>query len=347
MARTILHIDMDCFYAAIEEREDPSLKGKPVGVGGRSMRGVLTTANYEARKFGCHSAMPVFKAMEKCPQLILVPVQFELYREESRKIRSIFARFTELVEPLSLDEAYLDVSDLESNGAAIAREIRNQIREELRLTASAGIAPNKMLAKVASDWEKPDGQFEIASSEIAEFMLTLPVKRIPGVGRKMAEKLASLGVSACGDLQRFERVDLARRFGKWGSELFDLARGRDERPVRVTRERKSVSTENTFRENRETLEQLNEAIQPMIRELAESLAEKHQERRIKSQVVKLKFADFETTTAERAGSRVDPVVFLELLAEAWRRGQGRAVRLLGVGVKFADQETEAQMELGI
>lgn len=347
MARTILHIDMDCFYAAIEEREDPSLKGKPVGVGGRSMRGVLTTANYEARKFGCHSAMPVFKAMEKCPQLILVPVQFELYREESRKIRSIFARFTELVEPLSLDEAYLDVSDLESNGAAIAREIRNQIREELRLTASAGIAPNKMLAKVASDWEKPDGQFEIVSSEIAEFMLTLPVKRIPGVGRKMAEKLASLGVSTCGDLQRFERVDLARRFGKWGSELFDLARGRDERPVRVTRERKSVSTENTFRENRETLEQLNEAIQPMIRELAESLAEKHQERRIKSQVVKLKFADFETTTAERAGSRVDPVVFLELLAEAWRRGQGRAVRLLGVGVKFADQETEAQMELGI
>lgn len=347
MDRTILHIDMDCFYAAIEERENPLLRGKPVGVGGRSMRGVLTTANYEARKFGCHSAMPVFKALEKCPQLILVPVQFELYREESRKIRSIFARFTELVEPLSLDEAYLDVSDLESNGAAIAREIRNQIREELRLTASAGIAANKMLAKVASDWEKPDGQFEIRSSEVAEFMLTLPVKRIPGVGRKMAEKLARLGVSTCGDLQRFERVELARRFGKWGSELYDLARGIDDRPVRVTRERKSVSTENTFRENRETLEQLEEAIQPMIRELAESLLEKHQERRIKSQVVKLKFADFETTTAERAGSRVDAVVLLELLAEAWSRGQGRAVRLLGVGVKFADQETEAQMELGI
>lgn len=347
MTRKILHIDMDCFYAAIEEREDPSLKGKPVGVGGRSMRGVLTTANYEARKFGCHSAMPVFKAMEKCPQLILVPVQFDLYREESRKIRSIFARFTEMVEPLSLDEAYLDVSELESSGAAIAREIRNQIREELRLTASAGIAPNKMLAKVASDWEKPDGQFEITVDQIAEFMLTLPVKKIPGVGRKMMEKLTTLGVSTCGDMQRYERVDLARRFGRWGSELYDLCRGEDERPVTVSRERKSVSTETTFRENRESLEQLDEAIGPMIRELAESLSGKHQERRIKSQVVKLKFADFETTTAERASSAADPAVYAELLAEAWSRGAGRSVRLLGVGVKFADQEAEAQMELGL
>ena len=347
MARKILHIDMDCFYAAVEERENPALKGKPVGVSGNSMRGVLTTANYEARKFGCRSAMPVFMAKEKCPQLILVPIRFELYREESRKIRSILARFTEVIEPLSLDEAYLDVSELESSGEAVAREIRNQIREELRITASAGIAPNKMLAKVASDWKKPDGQFAIHEEEVAEFMLTLPVKKIPGVGKKMAARLLELSVSTCGDLQRFERVDLASRFGKWGSELYDLCRGQDLRPVVVERERKSVSNETTFRENLTSLEQLDEALHPMVRELSESLQGKHKERRIKSLVVKLKFADFETTTAERAGNGSDLTVFTVLLAEAWGRGAGRAVRLLGVGVKFAEQGSDSQMELGL
>ncbi|MDQ8192473.1 DNA polymerase IV [Roseibacillus persicicus] len=345
MPRTILHIDMDCFYAAIEERDNPALRGKPVGVGGRSQRGVLTTANYEARKFGCHSAMPVFKALEKCPHLILVPVRFDVYREESQKIRAIFGRFTELIEPLSLDEAYLDVSALRSDGSAVAREVRNQIREETGLTASAGIAPNKMLAKVASDWEKPDGQFAISESEVADFVHTLPVKKIPGVGSKMAEKLAAIQVQTCGDLQSFERVELARRFGKWGSELYDLSRGVDERPVRTERERKSVSTETTFRENRTTLEELDDSMPPLLESLRDSLGGKHRDRRIKSLVVKLKFADFETTTAERAHGRVDAALFTELLQEAWLRGQGRAVRLLGVGVKFAPKEEKTQLEL--
>lgn len=336
---------MDCFYAAIEERDHPELRGKPVGVGGHSQRGVLTTANYEARKFGCHSAMPVFKALEKCPHLVLVPVRFEVYREESQKIRAIFGRFTDLIEPLSLDEAYLDVSALQTDGAAVAREIRTQIFEETRLTASAGIAPNKMLAKVTSDWEKPNGQFVIRESEVADFVKTLPVKKIPGVGRKMEEKLSRLQVVTCGDLQGFERVDLARRFGKWGSELYDLCRGLDERPVSNQRERKSVSKETTFRENRTSLEALDESLAPLLESLRSSLSGKLHDRRIKSLVVKLKFADFETTTAERAGGRVDQVVFNELLQEAWQRGEGRAVRLLGVGVKFASQEEKTQLEL--
>ncbi|MGJ8723509.1 MAG: DNA polymerase IV [Roseibacillus sp.] len=347
MSRTILHIDMDCFYAAIEERDDPKLRGKPVGVGGRSQRGVLTTANYEARKFGCHSAMPVFMALEKCPHLVLVPTRFEVYREESQKIRAIFGRFTELIEPLSLDEAFLDVSALQTDGEAVAREIRHQIEEETRLTASAGIAPNKMLAKVASDWEKPNGQFAVRVEEVADFVRVLPVKKIPGVGRKMAEKLAVLQVASCGDLQAFERVELARRFGKWGSELYDLCRGVDERLVRVERERKSVSKETTFRENRTSLEALDESLAPLLVSLREALSGKHQERRIKSLVVKLKFADFETTTAERAGGAVDGVTFAELLQEAWQRGEGRAVRLLGVGVKFAAKEEKTQLELGL
>lgn len=338
---------MDCFYAAIEERDDPKLRGKPVGVGGRSQRGVLTTANYEARKFGCHSAMPVFKALEKCPHLVLVPVRFDVYREESQKIRAIFGRFTEMIEPLSLDEAYLDVSALQTDGEAVAREIRHQIEEETGLTASAGIAPNKMLAKVASDWEKPNGQFAIQEEEVAEFMKTLSVKKIPGVGRKMAEKLTAMGVKSCGDLQRFERVELARRFGKWGSELYDLSRGQDERPVSNQRERKSVSKETTFRENRTSLEALDESLIPLLEDLRKALLGKHQERQIKSLVVKLKFADFETTTAERAGGMLDRVVFAELLQEAWQRGGGRAVRLLGVGVKFASKGERTQLELGL
>ena len=289
--------------------------------------------------------MPVYMALEKCPHLVLVPIRPEVYREESQKIRAIFGRFTELIEPLSLDEAFLDVSALQTDGEAVAREIRTQIYEETGLTASAGIAPNKMLAKVASDWEKPNGQFVIREEEVGEFVKTLPVKKIPGVGSKMAEKLTALKVTSCGDLQVYERVELARRFGKWGSELYDLCRGVDARLVNSERESKSVSKETTFRENRTTLEALDESISPLLESLRKALAGKHRERRIKSLVVKLKFADFETTTAERAGGSVAEVVFTELLQEAWQRGEGRAVRLLGVGVKFAAKEKKQQLEL--
>ena len=342
--RKIIHIDMDCFYAAIEERDDPALQGKPVAVAGKDRRSVLTTANYEARKFGCRSAMPVFKALELCPHLTLVPVRFEAYRAESSKIRAIFGRFTEMIEPLSLDEAYLDVSHLQSGGAAIAREIRAQIFEETGLAASAGISSNKLIAKIASDWNKPNGQFEVKPDEIPAFIAALPVGRLWGVGRKMREKLAALSVESCGDLQQIERIELARRFGKWGLELWELCRGIDERPVTPDRTRKSLSSEMTFSENIQVVSALIPPMRGMIEGLAEDLAAKHSDRVIRSLVVKLKFADFERTTAERAWHALDTSVFEDLLSEAWKRGNNRAVRLLGVGVRFEDPKDEAQME---
>ncbi|WAC18180.1 DNA polymerase IV [Luteolibacter sp. SL250] len=343
--RKIIHIDMDCFYAAIEERENPSLKGKPLAVGGSIRRGVLTTANYEARKYGCRSAMPVFKALELCPHLTLVPVRFDFYRAESSRIRAIFGRFTDVIEPLSLDEAYLDVSHLETKGAAIAREIRAQIREERGLTASAGIARNKLVAKIASEWNKPDGQHEVTPEEFDAFIAALPVGKLWGVGKKMAGKLASLGVATCADLQKIDKIELAKRFGKWGLELWDLARGIDDRPVETERIRKSVSSENTFSENIETLPALIPHLRGLVEGLAEELAERYPDRTIRSLVVKLKFADFEQTTAERAWHVLEPAIYEELAAEAWRRGNNRPVRLLGAGVRFEDPKDQEQMEL--
>lgn len=342
--RKIIHIDMDCFYAAIEERENPALRGKPVGVGGSERRGVLTTANYEARKYGCRSAMPVFKALELCPQLILVPVRFDLYRSVSARVRAIFGRFTDLIEPLSLDEAYLDVSHLQSDGAAVAREIRAQIFEETGLTASAGIAPNKLIAKIASDWHKPNGQKQVTQEEIPAFLENLPVGRIWGVGKKMREKLTPLGIETCGDLQKLDQIELSRRFGKWGIELWHLCRGIDDRMVTPDRTRKSVSSEMTFSENITVVTALIPPMRGMIEGLLEDLAKSHADRTIRSLVVKMKFEDFNRTTAERAGHVVDPAIFEELLAEAWRRGNSRAVRLLGVGVRFVDPQEVEQLE---
>ncbi len=336
---------MDCFYAAIEERENPALRGKPVGVGGSDRRGVLTTANYEARKFGCHSAMPVFKALAACPHLILVPVRFDLYRSVSARIRAIFGRFTPMIEPLSLDEAYLDVSHLQSDGAAVAREIRAQIFEETGLTASAGISSNKLIAKIASDWHKPNGQKQVGADEIAAFMAALPVGRIWGVGKKMREKLNAIGVESCADLQAFDQIELARRFGKWGIELWQLCRGIDDRQVVPHRTRKSVSSETTFSENIGSLVGLVPTMSELLEGLCDDVAGHHADRLLRSLVVKLKFADFEQTTAERAGQVFDAAVFEELLAEAWKRGNDRPVRLLGVGVRFHDPGQSRQMEM--
>jgi len=342
--RKIIHIDMDCFYAAIEERENPALCGRPVAVGGSRRRGVLTTANYKAREYGCRSAMPVYKALELCPHLVLVPVRFDLYRAESARIRAIFGRFTEVIEPLSLDEAYLDVSHLRSGGAAIAREIRTQIREETGLAASAGIGPNKMVAKIASDWNKPDGQFEVTGDEVDAFVAALPVGRLWGVGKRSREELATLGVETCADLRKFDRMELGRRFGKWGLELWNLCRGLDDRPVQPDRTRKSLGSEETFSENLPTVLAGIPPMRALLEGLKEDLARHHPDRVVKSLVVKLKFADFTRTTAERAHPRIDEAIFEELLTEAWKRGEGRPVRLIGVALKFEDPESIEQME---
>ncbi len=342
MVRKIIHLDMDCFYAAIEVRDNPALAGKPVGVGGSSGRGVLTTANYEARKYGCRSAMPVFKARQLCPEIILTPVRFEVYQRESARIRAIFARYTQVIQPLSLDEAYLDVSHRPESGAALAREIRRTIFEESGLTASAGIAPNKMLAKIASDWNKPNGQLEIRAEEVDDFMRGLRVGKLQGVGQKGRETLASMGIQTCGDLQSFSKVELAERLGRWGLELYERCRGRDDREVSVDRTRKSLSKERTFRENIDDLSWLKTVLHQLRAEVAEAAAKKA-EREIKSRVVKLKFEDFTQTTAEKAGAEMAEEVYENLLTVAWERGRGKSVRLLGVGVKFEDEEEQLDL----
>lgn len=325
---------MDCFYAAIELRERPELVGKPVAVGGTSGRGVLTTCNYEARKFGCHSAMPAFKAKRLCPDLVMLPVRFDLYRKESARIREIFAEFTDLIEPLSLDEAYLDVSHLESEASSVAWEIRNRIRERTQLTASAGIAPNKFLAKIASDWEKPDGQFEVREEEKLEFLETLPVKKIWGVGKRTAERLNEAGLHTCGDLRQRTEMELMQRFGKFGRSLYRLCRGIDERTVNPNRERKSVSNERTFRENLTSVEEGLGKLGELVDELREDYDKRHSDRVIRECVVKLKFEDFKITSAQRAAETIEAEMFDELLAEAWERGEGKSVRLIGAGVRF-------------
>ena len=331
---------MDCFYAAIEVRDRPALKGKPVGVGGaRDRRGVLTTCNYEARAFGVRSAMPTFMALQRCPELIVLPTRFDVYRREATIVREILHRFSPLVEPLSLDEAYLDVSAYPEPPGALAQTIRDLIFEKTKLTASAGIGPNKLIAKIASTMRKPNGQLEVTAAEVPEFMINLSVREIWGIGEKTEKRLQELGVRTCGELQRFSRRELVELFGKFGSELFDLCRGADDRPVEPDRPRRSLSTEETFISDLETLEQCEERLGELFEELMADLAQKETERKVSKIFVKLKFADFTRTTAERAGLEPTLPSFRTLLAEAFAR-TGKKVRLIGIGVRFSDNERE-------
>jgi DNA polymerase IV len=344
--RAIIHLDMDCFYAAIEVRDKPSLAGKPVAVGGaRDRRGVLTTCNYEARKYGVRSAMPTFQALAKCPSLIVMPTRFEVYRKESAKIREILSRFTSLIEPLSLDEAFLDVSNHGGDPEALAYLIRQLIFQQTRLTASAGIAPNKMLAKVASDIKKPDGQFTIRPEEISGFMRELPVRKLWGIGAKSTEKFVKLGISTCGDLQRLSRIELYEWFGKFGLELYSLCRGIDRREVEPHRERKSLSNEQTFTVDLTSVPQCEARIPDLYEELVADLKKTGAEGRIKAVFVKIRFADFTRTTVERAGLPLEMESYLMLLREGLSR-KALGVRLLGLGVRFENEPASraAQME---
>jgi len=338
---------MDCFYAAIEVRDKPSLAGKPVAVGGaRDRRGVLTTCNYEARKYGVRSAMPTFQALQKCPHLIVMPTRFEVYRRESARIREILARFTSLVEPLSLDEAFLDVSDHDGDPEALAYLIRQLIFQQTQLTASAGIGPNKMLAKIASETNKPNGQFAIREKEVDEFMRELPIGKLWGIGAKSAEKLAKLGISTCGDFQKHSRIQLYEWFGKFGLELYSLCRGIDLREVEPHRERKSLSNERTFTVDLTSVPQCEARIPDLYEELVTDLKNAGGEDRIKAVFVKIRFADFTRTTVERAGLPLRMESFLTLLREGLGR-KGLGVRLLGLGVRFEEEPSSsaAQLEL--
>jgi DNA polymerase-4 len=278
-------------------------------------------------------------AMQRCPQLIVLPTRFDVYRREAAVVREILHRFSPLVEPLSLDEAYLDVTTHSGEPGPLAQIIRDLIFQKTKLTASAGIGPNKLIAKIASTMRKPNGQLEVTLPEVPDFMTDLPVREIWGIGAKTEKKLQDLGVKTCGEMQRFTRPELVDLFGKFGSELFDLCRGIDDRPVEPDRPRKSLSTEETFVSDLETFEQCEERLGELFEELMADLAQKETERRITKIFVKLKFADFTRTTAERAGLEPTLDSLRTLLAEAFAR-TGKKVRLIGIGVRFAETERE-------
>ncbi|KTC68088.1 DNA polymerase IV [Legionella birminghamensis] len=348
MTRKIIHIDMDCFYAAIEMRDFPELADKPLAVGGDSRRrGVISTCNYRARQFGVRSAMATAQALKLCPQLVLQPVRMEVYQQESQYIRAIFADYTNLIEPLSLDEAYLDVTEsTKCQGSAtwIAREIRARIYETRQLTASAGIAPNKSLAKIASDWNKPNGQMVIRPEDIASFILKLPVRRLFGVGPKLEEKLKSLNINTCADLQQYSADYLTAKFGIMGLRLYELARGIDNRPVNPERVRKSISVEETYSQDLAGIDACLSALPALIARLEIRIQRSGEQSNIHGLFVKLKFSDFQQTTVERLGSQIDLRLLHQLIQEGFSR-KSMPVRLLGIGVKLKQNNSKESIQL--
>lgn len=350
--RKIIHIDMDCFYAAVEVRENPKLIGKPVAVGGSpNSRAVVAACNYEAREFGIHSAMPMSQAFHRCPALITTPVHMDLYKQISRDIHQIFQDYTDIIEPLSLDEAYLDVSDtLRCNGSAtlMAEEIRQRIYDSQQLTASAGIAPNKFLAKVGSDWNKPNGQKVITPDEVKEFVKQLPVKAISGVGKVTAKRMQDMGLQTCEDLYQLGLDDLIEAFGRFGMQLYQYSQGIDHRPVQTHRIRKSLSVEDTFAEDLPNLESCLLELSTLYDELLRryEIARKSQRLIPKALFVKLRFSDFETTTIQMLGSKPNKTAYMRLCADAWQRGK-RPVRLVGLGLQFNPPDMPQQLDLDL
>jgi DNA polymerase-4 len=335
--RKIVHIDMDAFYASVEQRDDPQLRGKPVVVAWRGKRSVVCAASYEARRFGVRSAMPAVRAEHLCPSAVFLPPDFPRYRAVSREVREIFKRHTDLIEPLSLDEAYLDVSENKTGlptATQVARAIREQIRTELNLTASAGVAPNKFLAKIASDWKKPDGLFVIKPEEVDAFLGPLSVGRLPGVGKVTEEKLKSFDLQTVADLRKLDLAILERRFGRYGVRLYELARGIDKSEVVPDRSTQSISAEDTFEQD-----VLLAEMEPMIRKLAEHTwtASRKESRSARTVVLKLKTSDFKILTRSHTPS-CPPASCEELtnialsLRERVGLSQYQRFRLVGVGL---------------
>ncbi len=348
--RKIIHIDMDCFYAAIEARDFPALQGKPVAVGGApDKRGVVATCSYEARAFGIHSAMPMAQAIKKCPQLIIQPVRMAVYQHESKGIQALFKNYTKTIQPLSLDEAFLDVTNsahCQGSATLIAQQIRQDIWQQHQLTASAGIAPNKFLAKIASDWNKPNGQFVVTPDAIDAFVQHLPVKKIYGVGKVTANKMHAMGLHTCGDLQRLSPTQLQHSFGVFGHTLYKLCRGIDERPVQTSSRRKSVSVEDTFLHDLPDLNACYAELQRLydMLQVRHLRALKKQNIRIKALYVKIRFHNFQTTSAQKIHPKLDASVFAQLIETAWLRQQ-KPVRLLGLGIQYQAASGQ-QIDLG-
>jgi DNA polymerase IV len=350
LVRKIVHIDMDAFYASVEQRDDPALRGKPVVVAWKGNRSVVCAASYEARRFGVRSAMPAIRAERLCPDAIFVPPDFVRYREVSRAVREIFKHHTDLVEPLSLDEAYLDVTRNKTNlptATRVAKAIREQIREELHLTASAGVAPNKFLAKIASDWRKPDGLFVIQPTEVTTFLLPLPVGRIPGVGPVTEARLKEIGVATVGDLRAREQAALEDHFGRYGLRLYELARGIDHNPVVPDRPTKSISCEDTF-ERDIPLSETDE----LIRRLAEKVwtASRKEGRVARTVVLKLKTSEFNIMTRSLT-PLIPPETSEELAAIALSLREkvdlvaSQRFRLVGVGLSNFLEAAQARPPL--
>lgn len=341
---------MDCFYAAVEMRDNPHYRGKALAVGGSErQRGVISTCNYEARKFGVRSAMPTAQALKLCPNLLLVPGRMQIYKETSIKIREIFSRYTSLIEPLSLDEAYLDVTDsphCQNSATLIAEAIRKDIWDELQLTASAGVAPLKFLAKIASDMNKPNGQFVIPPDKVQQVVDELELGKIPGVGKVSLEKLNKAGLFTCLDVRNSDYRELIVRFGRLGASLWKKSHGIDEREVVVERERKSIGVERTFSTNISSFEQCWQVIEEKLYpELDMRLNKAQPKRNVIKQGIKVKFADFKLTTIEHVHNRLDLAYFKDLLREVLERQQGREIRLLGLSVMLEPIEQARQLTM--
>lgn len=347
--RKIIHVDCDCFYAAIEMRDDPRLAAKPLAVGGSAdRRGVIATCNYEARAYGVRSAMSSRHALTLCPDLTIVKPRMDAYKEASREIQTIFRDYTDLIEPLSLDEAFLDVSDsshFSGSATRIAQDIRRRVSNQLHITVSAGVAPNKFLAKIASDWKKPNGLFVITPNQVEAFVATLPVSKLHGVGKVTADKLGRMGITTCTDLRDWNKLALVREFGAFGERLWSLARGIDDRPVQNDSRRQSVSVENTYDTDLPDLASCLEKLPELLATLAGRMARVDDSYRAGKPFVKVKFHDFTQTTLEQSGAGRDLGGFEQLLTQAFARGD-KPVRLLGIGVRLQDlRGAHEQLEL--
>lgn len=329
-------------------RDDPSLRDVPIAVGGQSKRGVLCTANYVARQFGVRSAMPNAQAFKLCPNLKIISGRMSVYKEVSKQIREIFERYTDKIEPLSLDEAFLDVSDsklFQGSATLIANDIRRAIYEETGLTASAGIAPVKFLAKIASDENKPNGYFVIPPNKVKSFALALDLKKIPGVGKVTLQKLHDLGLHTGQDVMDCDLALLSNNFGQFADVLRRRAQGIDERELTLERVRKSVGVEHTYEHDLSTLEQCRGKIAALYDELKVRLERTELGHRVNKLGVKIKFADFTATTVDQHGHELDKGVFEALLAKGFARGGGKRVRLLGLNLGIAEQPVVNQLAL--
>ncbi|WP_407311821.1 DNA polymerase IV [Pseudomonas sp. nanlin1] len=347
--RKIIHVDCDCFYAAIEMRDDPQLASKPLAVGGSAeRRGVIATCNYEARAYGVRSAMSSRHALTLCPDLTIVKPRMDAYKEASREIQSIFREYTDLIEPLSLDEAYLDVSDcphFSGSATRIAEDIRRKVARRLHITVSAGVAPNKFLAKIASDWRKPNGLFVVTPDQVEGFVAALPVSKLHGVGKVTTEKLTRMGINNCLQLRDWSKLALLREFGSFGERLWNLARGIDDRAVQNDSRRQSISVENTFETDLPDLPSCLAKLPELMDTLAERMTRIDSSYRPGKPFVKVKFHDFTQTTLEQAGAARDLASYQHLLSQAFARG-GKPVRLLGIGVRLLDlRGAHEQLEL--